>query len=248
MKYFVVVMTVAAMSFFHSGCVSSRWDGRVSRWGTLREVLRDGQSQGRVRLADFSNKPHAYGLGALENLTGEILIHNGRVWVSKCENSQKLKTSNHPANETRATLLAVSYVPSWKKIRVDQSITDEQFDHWILEVANQHGLSSHEVFPFMVTGNFQHLSVHVLSGQCPVAAAQSGESTNHQPYRNQWYDINATLVGFYGKDLAGILTHHDSSTHVHALIEDDLKIIGHVDALELKAGSILYLPDLQSNN
>jgi len=243
MKKMIPIKVFAIFCFMYTGCVSSHWNGQVSRWGTLREVLHEGQSQGRVRLSEVAQKSNAYGVGAVEGLTGEILILDGRVWISECENSQKLNTYDQPDGNTKATLLAMSYVPSWKIVPLDHTVTNEEFEKMILETANQYGLSDQQVFPFMVKGDFQQLSVHVMNGQCPMMTMKGGDSPGHQPYRNELHDISATLVGFYGKNQAGILMHHDSNIHVHALIDHGSKIVGHVDVLDIKPGAVLYLPD-----
>jgi hypothetical protein len=50
-------------------------------------------------------------------------------------------------------------------------------------------------------------------------------------------------VGFYAADAAGVLTHHGTAIHVHAIIEYDGRVLtGHIDGLTLKPGASLQLP------
>jgi hypothetical protein len=66
-----------------SACSSTPWNEPVATWGTMREVMHDGRTEGRVRLGDAAAAPDAIGLGALAGLSGEIVILDGAVWTSR---------------------------------------------------------------------------------------------------------------------------------------------------------------------
>ena len=51
-----------------------RWDGTIQQWGAMRDVLALGKTQARVKLADVVKEPHAYGVGAVAGLMGEVTI------------------------------------------------------------------------------------------------------------------------------------------------------------------------------
>ena len=96
-----------------TGCAAPQWDGTIRQWGSIREVLRDQRTEGRVLLSEAVASPHAFGIGAMESLGGEVLIDDGQVWIGRAEGSTNQSTRNGtPANES-ATLLAIAYVPSW---------------------------------------------------------------------------------------------------------------------------------------
>ena len=46
-------------------------------FGQMHEAIGQQQHQGRVVLSELLTKPHFYGVGAAEGLTGEITIDNG---------------------------------------------------------------------------------------------------------------------------------------------------------------------------
>jgi acetolactate decarboxylase len=49
------------------------------------------------------------------------------------------------------------------------------------------------------------------------------------------------LVGFYSTAHRGVFTHHDSDTHVHAVV-DDPPLAAHVDGVRLLVGSTVAFP------
>ena len=60
-----------------SGCAATaREDAGVCNWGTIREVLREGRSEGRVELARALG-PSSVAVGALADLAGEITVDRG---------------------------------------------------------------------------------------------------------------------------------------------------------------------------
>ena len=50
----------------------------------MREVLRDGQDEGRVELLDFAGGEGEWiGVGAMAGLKGEVTLAAKRVWISE---------------------------------------------------------------------------------------------------------------------------------------------------------------------
>src|SRR6185436_15409534 len=65
------------------GCAKPTWDGRVENWGEMRPVMREGQTEARVQLSEVVKRPHAYAVGAVESLDGEIVIEDGKCWLAR---------------------------------------------------------------------------------------------------------------------------------------------------------------------
>ncbi len=55
----------------------------VRQDGSMREVMRDGQTEGRVLLSEAAEESGAIAVGALEWLGGEVTIVEGEAWVSR---------------------------------------------------------------------------------------------------------------------------------------------------------------------
>ena len=85
--------------------------------------------------------------------------------------------------------------------------------------------------------------MHIINGECPtVGSGQSRAGASPEPYRAAHEVAYGTLVGFYAEGQAGVLTHHDSRTHVHAMLAGEQPLMGHVDAVDLKAGAVVRVP------
>lgn len=57
-------------------------DGLV-QYGVMYEVIGLQKHSGRVPVRQLVERPHFYGVGALEGLTGEITINDGKVTVTR---------------------------------------------------------------------------------------------------------------------------------------------------------------------
>jgi acetolactate decarboxylase len=209
------------VALFLSGCSTPAWNGSVAQWGTLREVLRDGDTHGRVRL-DAIDGVGLIGIGALEDLKGEITIVDGRVWVSRPDEQNVSVTRSVPGAGDRAAFLAVAAVRTWSV-----HATDGPLDLSGLETRLSRLAAGRETIPFIVEGELESLDAHVLNGACPFAAdpARRGE-----PVRFHRERVRGTVAGFYTTLPAGTLTHHGSRIHAHVILPDG-PLTGHIDRI-----------------
>ena len=66
-----------------TACDSSRKDPLfydVEYAGALKRMMRQGDLSANADLQDFADTAHLFGLGAIENLKGEIQVFDGMVW------------------------------------------------------------------------------------------------------------------------------------------------------------------------
>jgi alpha-acetolactate decarboxylase len=56
-----------------------------SAFGSFKRMSHTGDTSGQVRLSDLPQTAGTWGVGALAGLTGEILLHDGRLLVSRGE-------------------------------------------------------------------------------------------------------------------------------------------------------------------
>lgn len=160
----------------------------VQRWGTLREVLRDGDVRGKVRLSEIG--PGTYGVGALENLAGEVTVIDGKVYSTRADVDQ-------------AAFLVLARVDAWREAPFSGSPED---------LRDLEG-----TVPFLIDGDLVGLEAHVLNGACPFA---SDPARRGEPLRFSRERVRGRLVGFFTTEPPGVLTHHGSRTHVHVVLED----------------------------
>ena len=213
------------------------WDGSIHQWGTMREVLKEGQTEARIGLRESAEPAGAVGVGALAGLQGEITILDGRVWLAADANGSKAAPPSSVNGS--ATLLTVAYVPRWTRIPIAKEDVQRNLDEFVRNAAKKAGIDVHRPFPFIIDGRMS-VEAHVIRGECPHGTAVAVGSAT--PDRFSRLDTSATLVGFFAEGAEGILTHHGSTTHVHVVIQGEPSLSGHVDSVSISAGATLRLP------
>ncbi|MHC5111565.1 MAG: hypothetical protein ACYTHJ_16995 [Planctomycetota bacterium] len=218
------------------GCSAARtgWDQSVQSWGTIREVLADQQSQARVLLADAVADSSTFGVGALQGLSGEVTIYQGRVWLAQGKEGEVV-TRYADGRDDHATLLVVAQVSAWQDFVLEDELSGADLEQRIHELAAASGIDVDRPFPFLLIGNLA-ADVHVINGGCPRVDPSA------DPFRSRLEAEEVMAVGFFADQSEGVLTHHGSRVHIHALVAGEKPETGHVDLLTTRAGAILRLP------
>lgn len=202
----------------------------LQTFGTMREVMRDGNMEGRVALSQFSGT-ETIGVGALAHLTGEITIVDGQVLVSTVQDGIAVMRLARP--DDQATLLVTEDVGQWHHFEIGACRSYEALEQRIAELLRARGDDVTKPTPVRITGQAKRLQVHVINGACPIA-----QPDGPKPWRYDGPADNVKLVGFYVEDAAGRLTHHNHSSHLHAVSD---QAMGHLDEVSL-SDTILSLP------
>jgi acetolactate decarboxylase len=239
MQWFAILCTVPAAPVL-SGCTSSHVE--VEQVGAMREVMREGHTEPRIRLADAVARPNAYAVGALAGLNGEITIADGDVWVARVAGDGIQVTGPTLVEGDEATLLAVSHVAQWVQVGIGSTLEGAQLEAFIEHAARDRGLDLARPFPFVIEGDATEVDLHVVNGYCP--DARDPATIDTEPWR--WSldrSSRILLVGFYAPDAAGVMTHHGTSLHVHAIMQrEGGTITGHVDRFAVEPGMTLRVP------
>jgi alpha-acetolactate decarboxylase len=205
----------------------------VRTWGSMREALKLGHSEGRVSLTEAIH-PTATGIGALAGLAGEVTVVDGEVFLAQLvDGEMQVRMAD---DEDQATLLVVADVAAWSSHRLPPCGSYAELEEAIAGILEARGFAMDEPLPFRVTGTAKAVEMHVINGSCPIANP-SGKS----PWRFHGGDMSIELVGFFADGAAGELTHHDRRSHVHALTPGRHDT-GHLDEVVLRAGAELWLP------
>ena len=70
-----------------------------------------------------------------------------------------------------------------------------------------------------------------------------GIGDREQPWRQHGVSTALRVVGFFARDQHGVMTHHGSNLHIHAIIVNgDEWISGHLDEVEMAEGATLSVP------
>jgi len=218
-----------------SACSSTpAWNGQVETYGTLREVLAQGDNHGRV-VVEAAATPHTVGIGALEGLDGEVVVFEGQVYTGRVEAGEVV--SGHGNAMDQAAFLAVAEVPVWEELRIARTVSLEELVALLEELVAGTELGKSETFPFVIDGELLNLQSHVIDGNCPIANPDGPAPARQVAERAQ-----GRLVGFYSTLPPGTLTHHGSPLHVHVVLAGKKPLVAHVDDVIVTAGSTLLVP------
>jgi acetolactate decarboxylase len=219
MKKYIQFLMVA---FF--GCSNPQELPQVSNIGELRLIMHQGRFEARVKLDTLVSKG-TYGLGAIDSLTGELLVIDGEVFKSQVKKDSVITQADQ---SSMATLFVYSSVSSWDTLEFS-GISD-------IEIA----LSKYQLltkpFPFILIGS-PGLQYHIINFD-PI----NGDFSRHKEgaFSGSFEDELITILGFHSKNAKGIYTHHDSNLHMH-VINEEKTIMGHIDQIDLKGGSYKLL-------
>lgn len=195
----------------------------VRIWGSMREALREGQSEARVELAGLAGGG-AIGVGALAGLAGEVTIANGHAFVATVD-GDACHVTDAPADGAAATLLVHAPVTSWRVYPLPDCPTYGDLESAISAELERQGFDPTIPTPVRVRGRASHLEYHVIAGACPIA-----DPTGPAPWRFSGSLDDVELVGFFVEGAAGRFTHHDRRSHLHVLAPQRT---GHLDAVSL---------------
>ena len=73
-----------------------RATGDIQVWGSLRSLMHEGKTEARVALKDVAPGPHAYAVGAVSGLRGEVTILDDDIIVSLGEAGGTVRTAFFP--------------------------------------------------------------------------------------------------------------------------------------------------------
>lgn len=200
----------------------------VHNIGILREIMHQGQYQARV-LIDTLDKSNLYAVGALENLSGELTIQNGKIYGSEVFGDSIINVSH---KSLKATLLVSAKNDRWDTIPAAGITSLENF---ITDLAIQKGLN--QAFPFLVLGSADTVVHHVIRFDPEKDdLLRHREDAKHDTLTN----ARVMLVGFYSTKAKGIYTHHDSNMHVH-VIDETTQNTGHLEMVDFGNHSVQIL-------
>jgi len=234
----VILVVVYGVVGIALGGGQAPWNGEVRHWGTMLEVLGQGQTQARVRIGDATPSADVVAVGALEGLKGEITIVDGNVWIAR--DAQGAEAIDAAESDASAALLISARVPEWRTVTIKKPIQAEEFETFLRRSAGNAGIDTKRPFPFVLEAALS-VDAHVVRGNCPHAAA-SGEEKRLEPERFSIRGRRATLVGFFAEGSEGILTHHGAATHVHVVLPGEPSLMGHVDSVTEVHDGVLRLP------
>ncbi len=209
--------------------------GYVLRFiGSQREAIMLGRRDARLDLRTLRGGPHLVGLGPIEGLSGEVTIVLGRPSLARVGPDGGVRVEE--SFDAGVPFFVWAEVPAgWRTVPVPGTVRSyPELEAFVGEAGRTAGLT--HAFPFTVAGMPARADLHVvnLAPGAPAGMAVHGEGLAHFALTGR----EATLVGFWSAEHAGVFTPMDSRMHIHVQSAGN-DLSGHVDRVDLSGGGMM---------
>ncbi|WP_435622904.1 acetolactate decarboxylase [Flagellimonas sp.] len=202
--------------------------------GAMKNVMRKGELGSSIDLDTISDKNGLYGLGPVSYLRGELLINNGKSYLSKVISDSTMTVEK--TFETSAPFFVYGNVTEWNEIELPPYLkTIQDLEKLIDNKTTEYK----RPFAFKLIGQVSSAIIHIQN--LPEGTKVTSPKEAHQGQTNyELENVNVEVIGFFSREHKGIFTHHDSFLHMHLITKDESKM-GHLDKMEIGKMK-LYLP------
>jgi acetolactate decarboxylase len=232
---FLVALLICCNSLFkenNAGGTETYSDIKVS--GAMRNVMWKGELAGTIYLDTIANKNGLYGLGPLSFLTGELLINDGKSYVSAAATDSTMSVEK--SFDVTAPFFVYGNVTEWDTLELSPEINNIESLEGFLD---RHTTNFKRPFVYKLSGQTSKATIHIQN--LPEGTVVSSPTEAHQGQISYHLtNEQVEIVGFFSTEHKGVFTHHDSFLHMHLITADESKM-GHLDNLEIKKMK-LYLP------
>ena len=221
----------------------------VETFGTIAQLVRDHDAGAKVDLASVTRRPHAYAVGSLENLRGEITIVDGEVWLSYPPARpgaavRVVKTAG--GNEAAAFLVAThaDERADWTAIDLPDGLASRDAAARLARWARERGLGGPDgrPVPFRLDGELTSLTLAIVDGRLVPPGPGTEESMKRAQVIETHARARGTLVGFCSFAPAGsTFTIPGQPCHVHAVLPEE-RATGHAQDFVVAPGATLWMP------
>ncbi|MDC7998942.1 acetolactate decarboxylase [Gilvibacter sediminis] len=202
--------------------------------GAMRNVMWKGELGPAIVLDSLNDKAGLYGIGPLSYLQGELLINDGKSYISRVLTDSTMQVVN--TFDASAPFFVYGQVQQWNKIEVPDQVKDlKSLEAFLVQQTQERETP----FVFKIKGQAESASIHIQN--LPEGTKVSSPAEAHQGQTNyELADTAVEIVGFFSKKHQGVFTHHDTFMHLHLITSDETQM-GHLDAISL-GDFELYLP------
>jgi len=211
----------------------------VKHSGDRMDIIKQGNFSGTIDLQDLENIDNLFAIGPLEGLKGEITINNSKPSISTLTQDKQQK--DIASFKHKAIFLVYGSVKEWQEIVINKELISlNEIEQFVKEHAENHDLPLNKPFPFKIKGVAERITYHVIYKQ----DNKPHSKREHQRSKVKFSKTNEsnTIVGFWsGAEGEGVYTHPNKKTHMH-YISNYSKDSGHIDAIKLNSGAVLFIP------
>ncbi len=224
-----------------SACKNSEKEGKsiatysdVQIVGAMKDAMWKGELYSKINLDTISNKSGLYGLGPQTQLTGEILIIDGKSYISKVKTDSTMTVKE--TYKTGAPFFVFGNVTEWKTVKVPENITNMKA---LEEFIDEQSKVMKRPFAFKVSGIVSDATIHIQNLP-PNSTVTSPQEAHVGQTNYKLKDEAVDIVGFFSTEHKTVFTHHDTFMHLHLITKDRSKM-GHLDEATFK-NLVLKLP------
>lgn len=188
----------------------------------MKQVMWSGELQGKINLDTIQNKKGLQGIGPESYLTGELMVIDGKSYISKVTSDSTMKVQE--TFNSSAPFFVYTHVNEWKKIEIPSTVKDIKA---LEKFVDDESKTLKRPFAFKVSGKVSNAIIHIQN--LPKGTKVSSPKEAHQGQVN--YKLKGEMVdiiGFFSTEHKTVFTHHDTFMHLHLLTKDKSKM-GHLD-------------------
>jgi acetolactate decarboxylase len=203
--------------------------------GSQRQTIMTGDRVAHLDLRTHKGRPHLYGIGPIEGLTGEVTIADSRPSLARVGADHLVHVTE--SFETGAPFFVWADVPAWQAQDMPRLATYADVERFIGEAGATAGLT--QAFPFVMTGRPELVDLHIVDATPDTPPGMEAHQKIQIPFELRGQDVK--LVGFWSSRHQGVFTPMGTNIHTHFQTLDN-KVSGHVQGLKLGQGMTLNLP------
>jgi hypothetical protein len=208
--------------------------------GDLRQIATNTLI-GTKSLRDVLASPHAYGLGMIAGLDGELLVQGSSAKLGRYRNG----TYEIAAPTSELIAFGVfAIVPEWRATVIPAGVTTfKQLEALIAAEVMSRFPNRTSPTPFRLRGTAQSLKWFVVGGMGDLQPTPR-ESFVKRLTRGTLQNAPISAFGFYTSGPRGITTNPASSIHAHFETTAGAPFVGHIDdEIIFAPGAELLLPE-----
>jgi acetolactate decarboxylase len=208
----------------------------LSYLGSQRQTILMGDRAAHLDLLTLKGRPHLYGIGPIQGLTGEVTIAEGRPSLARVGDDHLVHVTE--SYEAGVPFFVWAEVSAWQTKELPEEVgTYPELEKFVGEAGARAGLT--QAFPFVLTGRPELIDFHIVNATPDTPPGMAGHQKIQIPFELRGQDV--TFVGFWSNQHQGIFTPMGTNMHAHFQTLDN-KISGHVQGLKLAQGMRLGLP------
>jgi acetolactate decarboxylase len=208
----------------------------LSYLGSQRQTILTGDRAAHLDLRTLQGRPHLYGIGPIQGLTGEVTIVDSRPSLARVGGDHLVHVTE--SYEAGVPFFVWAEVSAWQTQEMpDELRTYAELERFVGQAGAKTELT--QAFPFVITGRAELIDFHIVNATPDTPPGMEAHQKIQIPFELRGQDVK--FVGFWSSRHQGVFTPMGTNMHAHFQTLDN-KVSGHVQGLKLAHGLTLSLP------